>query len=199
MCVQAVVCEQLQHINFWGYNMSVLCVQFILQPSRGTKKEKKSISAALKTDRKADRLISWSFRHSKQLRLVCGNQLAFAAFQEGSNRHFLVWVLTHWHECWSATQSPRRWISLFIFQIRLTIMDGGQWPKKIITYPLTQAPAYTLLFLNYQLTDRPVETGSRRSPSLPTYIRLNLLPLTPLPPLGLSRERGGDWVLHCFC
>lgn len=193
MCVQAVVCGQLQHVNFWGNNMSVLRVQFIPQ------KKKKSISAALKTDRKADRLIPWSFRHSKQLRLVCGNQLAFAAFQEGSNRHFLVWVLTHWHECWSAPQSPRRWISLFIFQIRLTIMDGGQWPKKIITYPLTLAPAYTLPFLNYQLTDRPVETGSRRSPSLPMYIRLNLLPLTPLPPLGLSRERGGDWVLHCFC
>lgn len=64
--------------------MSVLRVQFIPQ------KKKKSISAALKTDRKADRLIPWSFRHSKQLRLVCGNQLAFAAFQEGSNRHFLV-------------------------------------------------------------------------------------------------------------
>lgn len=70
------------------------------------------------------------------------------------------------------------------FQIRLTIMDGGQWPKKIITYPPTQAVADTLLFLNYQLTDRPVETGSCQSPNLPTYIRLNLLPLTPLPLSG---------------
>lgn len=106
--------------------------------------------------------IKFSIRQALYKAAVSFTQLLyiFGILQTGRNWHFLVWVLTHCQEYWSTSVWPHRWISLFIFQIRLTIMDGGQWPKKIITYPLTQAPAYTLLFLNYQLTDRSVEKGS---------------------------------------
>lgn len=89
--------------------------------------------------------IKFSIRHTLYKAAVSFTQLLyiFGILQTGRNWHFLVWVLTHCQEYWSTSVWPHRWISLFIFQIRLTIMDGGQWPKKIITYQLTQAPAYT--------------------------------------------------------
>lgn len=85
----------------------------------------------------------------------------FAVFQRSRNRHFWARVLTP--EPRFTVEPPYRGFSLFLFHIRINIMDGGQWPKKIINYELTRALIHTFPFFNYQLTDRHVEAGSSQS------------------------------------